>query len=153
MYYTSHVNIRASAEFKPADLSRLESLIVPKLIGATQNAADAAAEEARAIVPVDTGELRSSIGTQVEWIGRAVNGYIIARAKHAGFVEFGTGLRGSGTYPYDLPMFNVPITGEWIYDYKQQNWAGMVARPYMRPALDTSRGAILHAYEAAGFTV
>lgn len=147
------MNIRASSEFKPADLSRLESLIVPKLIAATTNAAEAAAEEARAIVPVNTGELRSSIGIQVEWVGRAVNGYIIARAKHAGFVEFGTGLAGSGTYPYDLPTFNVPITGSWIYDYKQQKWPGMVAQPYMRPALDTARGAILHAYEAAGFTV
>jgi len=147
------VNIRATSDFIPADISRLEQLIAPKLIAATQAASDAAASEVRAIVPVRTGELRESIGTQVQWIGRAVNGYIIARAKHAGFVEFGTGLTGQGTYSYDLPTQGVPFTGGWVYDYKQQNWHGMIAQPYMRPGLDNARGAILAAYEAAGFAV
>lgn len=147
------MNIHASSEFRPADLARLEQLIVPKIIAATQNASQAVADEAKSIVPVDTGELQASIGTRVEWIGRAVNGYVLAAATHAGFVEFGTGLRGSGTYPYALPTSGVPITGSWVYDYKQQNWQGMVARPYLRPSLDTARGAILHAYEAAGFSV
>ena len=48
---------------------------------------------------------------------------------------------------------NVPITGSWVYDYKKQNWVGHEAQPYMRPALDTARPAILEAFAKRGFKI
>jgi hypothetical protein len=30
-----------------------------------------------------------------------------------------------------------------VYDYKHQNWKGMYARPYLRPALDLNQSAIV----------
>ena len=65
-----------------------------------------------------------------------------ATAPYAAFVEYGTGLRGAGTYPYELPSEGVPYTGSWVYDYKRQNWQGHAAQPFMRPALDTARPEI-----------
>lgn len=147
------MNIRASATFRPRDLAALEQLIAPRVIAATQAATEAVAEEARAIVPVDTGALRASIASRTEWIGRCARGYVMALAPHAAFVEFGTGLTGIGTYPYSLPVLGVPFTGSWIYDYKRQKWHGMAAQPYLRPSLDTSRPAILRAYAEQGFAV
>lgn len=147
------MNIRASATFKPRDLAQIEAKIVPVLIAASHDAAEAAAGEARALVPVRTGKLRDSIGTRTEWVGHVVKGHIVATAEHAGFVEFGTGLAGSGTYPYNLPQQGVPKTGSWVYDYKNQNWPGMVARPYLRPPLDTARDQILQAYTSRGLAI
>jgi hypothetical protein len=55
-------------------------------------------------------------------------------------VEFGTGRRGASSAG----------AGPYSYD---PNWPGMVAQPYMRPALDTARPQILAAFAEAGFTI
>lgn len=99
-------------------------------------------EEAEAIVPVAGGELRESGRTIPATGDDTITGRIEFTAGHAAFVEFGTGIRGMGTYPYPLPQAGVPFTGGWVYDYKHQNWIGMPAQPYLRPALDTARPAI-----------
>ncbi|MBP3884067.1 MAG: HK97 gp10 family phage protein [Olsenella sp.] len=60
-------------------------------------------------VPVDTGDLRSSIRLE------AKDGHdylVVARNGHAAFVEFGTGVVGEGTYRGDLP-------GSWNYDERR----------------------------------
>jgi len=98
--------------------------------------------EAKSIVPVDTSELSDSGHIEIEVDGPMATGFVIFDAPHAQFVEYGTGLRGMGTYPYDLPTEGVPITGGWVYDYKKQEWIGHAAQPYARPALDTARPAI-----------
>ena len=100
------------------------------------------AAEAQSICPVDTGALRDSIQFGVEEEATAVVGFVEATAPYAAFVEYGTGLRGAGTYPYELPSEGVPYTGSWVYDYKRQNWQGHAAQPFMRPALDTARPEI-----------
>lgn len=60
-------------------------------------------------VPVDTGDLRSSIRTEA----REGHDYlVVARNGHAAFVEFGTGVVGEGTYRGDLPE-------SWDYDERR----------------------------------
>jgi hypothetical protein len=149
------VNFRAESTFKPVDLVRLQARIVPKIVAAVTEGCGAVVDEAQAIAPVgETGDFRDSIHTaSVEVVGTAVNGRVVNDSDHAGFVEFGTGLRGEGTYPYDLPESGVPITGSWIYDYKKQNWQGHAAQPTLRPALDAARGAIRGAFLKQGFRV
>jgi HK97 gp10 family phage protein len=130
------MNFRAQSTFKAGDFSRLEALLVPKLLAGAQAAADIVYEESQVLVPVDTGELHDTADTSVEWTGKTVQGYVVYPAPYAAYVEFGTGRRGAasagaGPYPYS------------------ESWAGMVAQPYLRPALDTTRGQVLAAFKEA----
>ena len=135
------MNFRADSSVKPVDLSRLMQMIVPALVAATTDACDAVATEAETIVPVDTGELRASIGVgSVALVGSAVEGSVVATAAHAAYVEFGTGQRGSAS----------PGAGPYPYT---ESWPGMPAQPYLRPALDTARPAIKAAFASRGFKV
>lgn len=62
-----------------------------------------------AVVPVDTGELRSSIRLE----RRGGSDYlVVADSGHAAFVEFGTGVVGQGTYAGELPA-------GWGYDLRR----------------------------------
>lgn len=56
----------------------------------------------------------------------------ISKKKHIAFMEYGTGVRGKGTYPEDLlPKEKIPITGGWIHDFRKQNWQGMESKSQM----------------------
>ncbi len=145
------MNIRARSTFQAGSFARFESALVPRIIAAVDNATAAVLATSQQLVPVDTGDLVSSGGREVEWKGQKVSGSVSYTSQHASFVEFGTGLIGSGTYPYALPTSGVPITGSWIYDYKHQNWRGMIARPYLRPAIDLSHAIIMQSFAEQGF--
>lgn len=95
-------------------------------------------EDAQNLVPVRTGELRDSGHMETAEETTAFTASVVFDAGHSMFVEFGTGLSGSGTYPFPLPQSGVPITGAWIYDYRGIGWKGMEARPYLRPAFDAN---------------
>ncbi len=136
------MNIRANVTFKAGNFARLEAVIVPRIIAAVDAATELVLSASQQLVPVDTGELVSSGGRETQWKGTRVTGSVSYTSPHASFVEFGTGIIGSGTYPYELPREGVPFTGSWIYDYKMQNWKGFGARPYLRPALDMNQGNI-----------
>ena len=124
------------------------------MVEAIEESQQIVVDEAQMIAPLRSGDLVSKIQPgPIELTGTLIIGTVDSNSAHAGFVEFGTGLRGAGTYPYDLPTSGVPITGSWIYDYKNQKWVGMPAQPYLRPALDTSRPAILDAFAKRGFKV
>ena len=132
------MNIRASANFKPGSLAAIEAKLVPRIIAAVGKGTDVVANEARAICPVDTGELRSTIGASVVWAGYQITGSVQATAKHAAYVEFGTGQRGAAS----------PGAGPYPYS---PSWPGMPAQPYMRPAIDSNHGAIVQAFRDEGF--
>lgn len=66
---------------------------------ALRAAADAAAEEARRLAPVDSGELAESIRTRKHGAGYRVE----VTAAHAGFVEFGT--EDTRPQPFVRPAF------------------------------------------------
>ena len=143
------MSLQATATFTfPDPESVVRSYIVPRIMAAVDRAEDVVVQEAQSIVPVDTGELGASISKDpVIDTGSQVIGIVAARAHHAQFVEFGTGLRGMGTYPWDLPTSGVPITSSWQYDYRRQGWVGMPASPYMRPAIDSGRDRILACFK------
>ena len=93
--------------------------------------------------PVDTGALVSSISTSVTrgiqsaTAGGpisssifAVQGIVAPHEPYAAYVEYGTGRRGASSAG----------AGKGPYS---ENWPGMVAQPYMRPALDENRDAVV----------
>ncbi len=147
------MNLRASSDFRPGPVAAILEQIIPRAILATRNATRIVEQAAIALVPVDTGELQNSIGSEVALIGSIVQGSVEARAPHAAFVEFGTGLTGAASPHGDLPTEGVPFTGSWIYDFRGQGWKGMPARPYLRPALDFNGPQIMGAFAAEGFYV
>lgn len=104
---------------------------------AVDHADEIVLEEANALVAVDTGELKAS-GHKEDIVddGAVITGAVCYDADHAPYVEFGTGRRGESTdqtFPLEEPR-------EWSFS---PTWPGMVSQPYLRPALDTSRGQIM----------
>lgn len=89
---------------------------------------------AKSICPVDTGNLRRSIHMKVEERGREVVGTVFTASEYAPFVEFGTGARGKGSYPYEKRA-DVSLS----YD---PNWPGQIAQPFMLPALLMNKNQI-----------
>lgn len=85
-------------------------------------------QEAQAIVPVDTGELRDSGSVVMEESAKRVTAHIVFSAPYSAFLEFGTGIAGASS----------PGSGPYAYNMQ---WPGMAARPFLRPALDSARDA------------
>lgn len=105
------------------------------IAAAAERAQDIAYEEAVALVPVDTGELRESIEKDpIVDDGQTVTATVSANADHAGYVEFGTGQRGAESPGADLR-----------HSYTL-SWRGMPAQPFLRPALDAARKRILQEF-------
>ncbi len=103
--------------------------------------------EAKDLCPVDTGDLRKSIFTDVNVSSSKVTGKVFTNNEYAGYVEFGTGRVGETTpvadkYPGELA-------------YKQDKWlanipdvglryvAGQPAQPYMYPAIKNNEDKVL----------
>ena len=147
------MNIRATAEFRPGNIGAIEQAITSRVLAAVQASAELVESAAVSLVPVRSGSLRDSIGRSTELRGLQVIGFVFANAPHAAFVEYGTGLRGSASPHGALPEQGVPITGSWIYDYRGVGWIGMPAQPFMRPAIDGARPAVLDAFRRQGFRV
>jgi HK97 gp10 family phage protein len=139
------MNIFASASFRPGDVARIQEQVTARNIRATTNATQRVLDSALEKCPISTeetrpggphGELQQSGHMTVTVEGQVVRGSVIFDAPHAGYVEFGTGIRGAasagaGPYPYN------------------PTWPGMPAQPYVRPALDENRDAIISEYRAA----
>lgn len=96
--------------------------------------------QAKDLAPVDTGDLAGSIHMQVKDTGKAIEGRVYTNKEYAAYVEFGTGIKGNGTYPYQVEGLSLEYRdkgwayfdedkGEWIYTKGQE------AQPYMYPAL------------------
>lgn len=87
-------------------------------------------------VPVQTGELRRSITSKVENNGLEYTGTIYTPLEYAPYIEYGTGLfaeKGGRPTP-------------WCYQDDKGEWhttSGQPPQPYMRPALNENRTAIL----------
>ena len=77
--------------------------------------------------PVDTGQLRDSIHTQVVDENTVTTG---TNVKHGIFVEFGTGPKGDPEVPHTMKEF-------WRYQDEEGNWHtshGQPPQPFMRTA-------------------
>nr|DAS16938.1 MAG TPA: putative tail component [Caudoviricetes sp.] len=82
--------------------------------------------QAKELAPFDTGRLKGSIRMKVDVKDSNVIGKVYTNLEYAPYLEFGTGIRGDGSYPYSPDGLNLT--------YKK-DWKGMKARPYMYPAL------------------
>jgi len=71
--------------------------------------------QAKKLAPVDDGGLRSSIHPKVTTEGSKVIGTVYTACEYAAFNEFGTGIKGSGTYPYKVDGVNLK--------YRKTPWA------------------------------
>ena len=87
---------------------------------------------AKELCPVDTGRLRGSIGSRV----RRNQVEVYTNVYYAPFVEFGTGIRGDGSYPYETD-----------FDMNYGFINGQVAQPFLYPALKLSEEDILKEFK------
>ena len=109
-----------------------------KVIETMNNAVLLVEGQAKALVPVNTDNLRGSIHPKVIHAGNIVIGKVFTNVNYAPYVEFGTGIKGKGTYPSkdvdleyrDTPWVYTPDGGDTYYRTE-----GQVAQPYMYPAL------------------
>ncbi len=109
----------------------------PQKINAALGKACALVERsAKQKAPKDTGELRRSISSKVE---NGV-GEVFTPLEYAPYVEFGTGLFAENGGRQDVP---------WSYQDDEGNWhstSGQHPQPFMRPALDENREAIVRIF-------
>lgn len=129
------MNVRATSTYTPRnDIGQfIATNVTPAVRDAAQAAGDLVLARAVELVPVDTGELRDSGHVVVTETERSVVASVIFDADHAGYVEYGTGIRGAnsagaGPYPYN------------------PTWPGMPAQPYLRPAALGSNDEILNEF-------
>lgn len=105
--------------------------------------------QAKSLCPVDTGALRESIHMQFIKKGRQSGGKVYTNMEYAAYVEFGTGIKGNGSYPYDANISLTYRDTPWVYpidtdDGKEfRRTEGQVAQPYMYPALHDSEEYML----------
>lgn len=103
--------------------------------------------QAKALAPVDKGQLAGSIHMKVGKKNNSVEGRVYTNVEYAPYVEFGTGIKGDGTYPYKVDGLSLSYRdkgwayfdedkGEWIYTKGQE------AQPYMYPALKENEKTI-----------
>lgn len=110
--------------------------------------------QAKALAPSDTGTLRASIHMEVKGDKKKIVGRVYTNLNYAPYVEFGTGIKGNGTYPYKIKGFSLsykstpwvftPDGGETFYRTK-----GQVAQPYMYPALKRNEKKIQSMFKDA----
>lgn len=142
----------ASIEIKgiQALTSKLNNLASEQEIIQTMNQATLLVHaKAKALAPVDTGNLRGSIHPTVERQGSKIIGKVYTNLSYAPYVEFGTGSVGNGSYPYAGEVnVNLKYTTKdsWVYTpdggetfYRTK---GQVAQPYLYPALKQSERKI-----------
>jgi hypothetical protein len=133
------MKIRATATFRPGNYAAVEAKLLPRLIEGATVGANIVLDISQEMVPVDTGELKGSGRVSVEKQGTVITGYIVYGGDgidYALYVEAGTGRRGATSAG----------SGPWEYNLA---WPGMVAEPYIRPALDIGRQDVLDAFRAA----
>lgn len=142
------MSIHATSSFRAGSFAQLEELIVPKIKAAVTQGTQAVFDESQLLCPVSTeetrpggphGELKESGSQAVEWVGTKVEGSITYSAGHASYQEFGVGQRGAAS-GHGAPGISYTTSIK-----------GQPGTPYMRPALDTSKGAIKDAFAEQGF--
>lgn len=108
--------------------------------------------QAKTLAPVDKGNLKGSIHPKVITQGKTIIGKVYTNLSYAPFVEFGTGIKGNGTYPNkdialsyrSTPWVYTPDGGETFYHTE-----GQVAQPYMYPALKRNEKKIKAMFKEA----
>lgn len=108
--------------------------------------------QAKVLAPVDKGGLAGSIRPKVVTNNKQILGKVYTNLNYAPFVEFGTGIKGNGTYPNknialtyrDTPWVYTPDGGETFYHTK-----GQIAQPFMYPAIKSNEKRIKQMFKEA----
>lgn len=103
------------------------------------------------LVPVQTGELRGSIHTNVTHERGGTQGVVYTNKQYAPYVEFGTGPVGQANHSGISPHVHVSYRQDpWVYrDKKSGNFyrtSGQPARPFMYPALKNNEKNIVRGF-------
>jgi HK97 gp10 family phage protein len=129
--------------------------------------------QAKELAPTGKGGgsgLKGSIRASVKDKDTQVEGKVYTNLEYAPFVEFGTGIKGDGTYPYDIEGLSLTYKGEpWYIPVSEIDEAtaekyhfqrvhgkdtdfyvcyGQPAQPYMYPALKNNEKAILTMFKS-----
>lgn len=100
--------------------------------------------QAKSLAPVDTGNLAGSIHMETKTIPNGVQGRVYTNLEYAPYVEFGTGVKGNGTYKYKIEGLNLTYKDKgWCYWSDKEDkliyTKGQKAQPYMYPALSRNK--------------
>ena len=115
-------------------IKSIEKISTPTNIEYALNQACALVERsAKQKAPKGNGELRRSITSKVE----DLIGVVYTPLEYAPYVEFGTGLFAEEGGRTDVPWNYQDDEGEW------HSTSGMKPHPYLRPALEENRAAII----------
>ncbi len=109
---------------------KIDRLIEHDIKDAVTKATSLVFTEAKLTVPVDQGNLRKSLHMEVEDKEKETVGKVATNMEYAPYVEFGTGRRGTGSYPYEI---------EGVQLSYNQKYAGQTAQPYLYPSLENNR--------------
>jgi len=111
-------------------IADMEEMIGYRAIDMVNELSGIGEAQAKALAPVQSGELRESIHMQAAKIeGDEVVGSFGTNCDHAVFAEYGTGQRGMS----GLTANGQPKDPDESVTYTE-TWPGMEARPYMYPA-------------------
>ena len=125
-------NVTVTMEDPRAILNRI---VAARILPAVRASQVIVIQEAQAYCPVDTGALRASIqALEPEDDGSRVVGLVVATMPYAPYVEFGTGIAGESS----------PGAGPGPYS---TTWPGMESQPFLRPACDSARDAVMEAFQ------
>ena len=140
----------ASVKIKGIDslTQRFNNIANMELRASVNEATELVQGQAKNLVPPNgTGYLRESIHMQVKDTGKELQGRVFTNCEYAIYVEMGTGVKGNGTYPYEIKGFTPEYKNKgWAYyDEDKGEWIytkGQVAQPYMYPALNMHKKTI-----------
>ncbi|MDO4979153.1 MAG: hypothetical protein Q4E47_03315 [Candidatus Saccharibacteria bacterium] len=123
------VNGLAGVQTRYSNISKKLTTALERAINVSTGIIDA---DAKMICPVDTGTLRESIHMiPATTVSGETMGKVYTSIEYAPYVEFGTGKRGGGSYPYRTQM---PLA--------YGNRAGQVAQPFLGRAFFENQALI-----------
>lgn len=129
-------------------VSQLEQIQIDRVMKKQAEVVRAAAVY---LVPVETGELRSSIHTDVTHQDGGTQGVVYTNKAYAPYVEFGTGPVGQADHAGISPEVSISYrqTGWTYYDKRNGQFVrtqGQPARPYMYPALKNNEQKVIRGF-------
>lgn len=149
----------------------LEKLSHVDMYDAVANGIKAVQSEAKMRCPVDMGELRNSIYTEMESGEGHIRGTCYTNKKYAPYVEFGTGPKGQANHEGVSPNVTVAYTQSpwWIHENQidqkmaeKYHWfyvdtsngrfyqcTGQAAQPFLYPALKNQEPEIEKIFKEA----
>ena len=109
--------------------------------------------QAKTLAPVDGGDLSESIHMSQRKTATGREGRVYTNLEYAPYVEFGTGIKGNGTYPYEVKGLTLAYKDKgWIYYNEKLEkkifTTGQEAQPYMYPALKNNEKTILKMFKS-----